>query len=53
MLRVGWIVAGWAPGVLRIPSRIRFHWITWSGEVAGAAVAGGAFVERVGRATRA
>src|SRR2546430_2438069 len=53
MLRVGWIVAGWAPGVLRIPSRIRFHWITWSGEVAGAAVAGGAFVRRARRASRA
>ena len=52
MLRVGWIVAGWAPGVLRIPSRIRFHWITWSGDVVGAAVTG-AFVARVGRATRA
>src|SRR5579859_3626655 len=39
MLRVGWTVAGCAPGVRRIPSRIRFHWITWSGAWAEALAA--------------
>src|SRR6266568_452018 len=30
MLRVGWTVAGWAPGVRRMLNRVRFHWITGS-----------------------
>src|SRR4029077_16138462 len=42
MLRVGGTVAGWAPGVRRMPSRIRFHWITWSGAGAEMVAARGA-----------
>src|SRR4029079_15438068 len=48
MLRVAWIVAGCAPGVRRIPSRIRFHWITWSGSVGRA----GCFAEAKAPAAR-
>src|SRR5882724_7186691 len=29
-LRVGWTVAGWAPGVRTIANRFRFHWTTGS-----------------------
>src|ERR1700722_12089456 len=29
-LRVGWIVAGWAPGVRTIANRFWFHWMTGS-----------------------
>jgi hypothetical protein len=33
MLRVGWTVAGWAPGVWRTWSSVRFHSMTWWGWV--------------------
>src|SRR5438046_523596 len=37
MLRVGGTVAGCAPGGRRSPSRVRVHWMTWSGGAEAAA----------------
>jgi hypothetical protein len=42
-LRVGWTVAGCAPGVRTITRSVLFHWITWLTGLVASAIEGAGF----------
>jgi len=46
-LRVGWMVAGWAPGVRTITRSVLFHWITWLTGLVASAIAGAGFAAAI------